>query len=132
MKSIFKRNKTVSKLLKDNNFTTKINLYFSYNSVGEDYDEYEKNYTKTLLNKETIKAYVTDLTPEALVWKQYGTSEQGAKEVLVDSKYINWFKTASKIEIEDDEYSVYNQALGNKAIITNRRLNYSRIVLFKK
>lgn len=130
--SVFKRNKFVRQLLKNNNFSTKIKFYFSNKTAGADFDEYEKNYTVNNLDPHIIKGYVSDLTPEALVWKQYGFKEQGAKEILTDARYADWFRNAARIVIEENDYSVYNEALGNKAIITKRPLNLIKVVLFRK
>jgi len=122
----------INRLLKSMDFSTKILIYFSTKSYGEDYDPYEGNFTYTNLNPLSIKAYVTEISAEALVWKQYGLKETGAKEIICESKYAQWFRIANKIEIENDEYEVFREAIGNRAIIQKRPYNLVRIVLNKK
>jgi len=126
------RNSYIAKILKNANFTTKITIYFSTKSAGDDFDPYEDNYTYSNLNPLTIKGYVTELSPEALVWKQYGLQEIGAKEVLCDSKYADWFRKANKIVIDGDEYSIFKEGVGNRAIIQKRPMKLIRVVLQKK
>ena len=123
---------SINRLLRNNRFSTKILLYFSTKTYGEDYDPYEKNYTYTNLNPLSIKAYVTEISSEALVWKQYGLKEMGAKEILCEAKYENWFKIANKIEIDSDEYEVFREATGFRAIIQKRPYNLIRVVIQKK
>ncbi len=127
-----KRIKSISKLLKKSEFRTKVLIYFSTKAYGNDYDPYEGNATLTNLNPKTIYAYVSDITPEALVWKQYGLSQIGAKEILCDKKYRNWFEKANKITIEGNQYSVFMEGTGSKAIITERQANLIRVVLTRK
>jgi len=127
-----KRIPFINKLLKSKNFSTKVYIYFSYKSAGDDFDPREKNYTYYNLNPVVIKAYVTELTPEKLAWKQIGLQEGGAKEVICDYKYAEWFRKANKIVIDDDEYSCYRRGVGNNATITKRPYNLMRVVLLKK
>lgn len=122
----------ITTILKDRQFTDKISLYFSNKVAGENFDPYEKNYEITIFNAQTILGKVTEITPEALVWKQYGLTKAGAVEIITDAKYANWFRNARKIVIEPDEYSLYAEGLGNRALITNRPKNLIRVVLFKK
>lgn len=121
----------ITKLLKNRHYTTKVYIYFSTKTAGDDYDPYEKNYTYTNLNPRVIKAYVRDVSPEALVYKQYGLSEMGAKEILCESKYKNWFEKANKIEIDGDKYTPFLKAAGNRAIIVGRPFGMIKIVLAK-
>jgi hypothetical protein len=124
--------KQVRDILRNNEYTTKIQVYFATKEAQEGYDKYEKNYTYTNLNPLTIKAYVREINPEALVWKQYGLSEIGAKEILCEERYKNWFTQANKIVIDGDEYEVYREGTGNNAIISKRPYNLIRVVVSKK
>ncbi len=126
------KNVFIKQLLKSKDYSTKITIYFSYNVAGSDYDDYEKNYTKTNLNPKTIKGYVSQISSEALVWKSYGLAETGAVEVICEKKYKNYFLKASRIVIDGDDYSVYISATGNKAVVTDRKFNLIRVVLSKK
>ena len=129
---IKKHNKEVDKILKDSNLSTKISIYFGYTTFGDDYDSYENNTVDAKLNPKTIKAYVRDVSPEALVYKQYGLHEVGAKEILCDARYKEWFLKCSKITIDGDEYQVYKEATGQRAIITSRPFQTIRVVVSRR
>ena len=128
MKKLF----SLQKLLENSRYTTKIKIFFSTKAAGEGYDSYEDNYTFTNLNPLTIKAYVTEISSEALVWKAYGLKEIGAKEIICKSQYTNWFKMANKVEIDGDEYEVFKEGVGNRANIQKRPFNFIRVILQKK
>jgi hypothetical protein len=130
--NIFKKNQDVVDLIRNSEYNTKIYIYFSTKTAGSDYDGEELNYTYTNLNPITIRAIVTDISPEALVWKQYGLQEIGAKEVICEDKYSEWFKKCNKIVIDGDEYSVYKESLGNRVIIQKRPFRLIRIILQRK
>ena len=68
---------------------TNISICFATISYPDDYDPSLKNYTYTNLPPKTIKGYITQLTPEKLVWKNYGIKEMGAIEILCDEKYAS-------------------------------------------
>lgn len=131
MINIHKKNIELTKILKSREFSTDIKLYFSTRTVGDDFDPEEKNYTYTNLNPITIKGYVRDIKMEALVWKQYGLSEVGAKEVLVEDKYADWFRKCNKVVIDGDDFTVYKEATGNRLLITKLPLKIVKIVLQK-
>lgn len=130
MINIHKSNKAIDKLLKDSNLSTKIQLFFSTKTIGEDYDSREGNYTTTNLNPITVKAYVRDLQAEKVVWRSYGMSEAGYKEILISDRYVNYFRLANKIVIDSDEYQVY-KGNGNRFMIEKRPFNTSRIIISK-
>jgi len=119
-------------LLKHSNYTTKVKIYFAIPVAGDDYDSYEQNYTYSNLNPITIKAYVSQISPEALVWKQYGLKEIGAVEIITEKRYKNYFEKCNKIEIDDEEYEVFKEAVGNRSIISERPYNLIRVILNKK
>lgn len=124
-----KRIKEIQQLLKNSEFRTKILVYFSTKTAGEDFDPLEQNYTETNLNPKVIYGYVRDVSPEALVWKQYGLSQMGAKEVICDKGYRNWFEKANKITINNNDYSVFKEGTGQRVIIMERPANLIRVIL---
>jgi len=132
MVNIKKHNKEIEKLLKNSNFSTKISIFFSSRSYPDDYDEYENNYEDAELNPKTIKAYVTDINPNALVYKQYGLHEIGAKEIVCKDTYKNWFEKCAKITINGDEYQVFKEASGQRMIITSRPFKLIRVVVARR
>lgn len=126
-----KRIKFISDLITKDQFSTKVYLYFATPSYGEDYDPYEKNITYSNLNPLSLKAYVREISPESLVWRQMGLQEMGAKEILCDEKYKEWFLKSNKIVIDGDNYSVMKEGTGGNALIQKRPYNIIRIVLSK-
>jgi len=122
----------INKLLKHSDYCKKVKIYFATKTAGDDYDPYEQNYTYSNLNPITIKAYVSQISPEALVWKQYGLKEIGAVEIITEKRYKNYFEKCNKVEIDDEEYEVFKEAVGNRSIISERPFNLIRIVLQKK
>lgn len=122
----------LNRLIEHSEYTTKLKIYFSTKTYGDDYDPEEDNYTYTNLNPLTIKGYVTEISAESLVWKPYGLKEFGAKEVICKSQYANWFRIANKIEIDGDEYEVFKEGVGNRAIIQKRPFNLIKVVLQKR
>ena len=122
----------INKLLKHSDYSTKVKIYMSYRTAGDDFDPYEANYEYKNLNPITIKAFVTQISPSALVYKQYGLKEIGAVEIITEEKYKNLFEKCNKIEINGEEYEVYKEAVGNRSIITERPFNLIRVVLQKR
>lgn len=121
----------IKKLLKDKDLMTKIRIFFSTKAAGDDFDPYEDNYQFTNLNPITIKGYVRDVSPEALVWKQYGLDNVGAKEIICEEKYKTWFENCSKIEIDSIEYQVFREGTGNRSLIVKRPYQLIRVVVTK-
>ena len=127
-----KKNKKIpfaSRIFKHSDFSTKITIYFSVKTAGEYFDPYEQNWTYTNLNPLTIRGYVSEITSEALVYKQYGLQNMGAKEILCDVKYKSYFENANKLEIDGDNYLVFKEGTGNKTLISNRTKKIIRVVV---
>lgn len=131
MFNIKKLNRQILKTIEDSGLNTKIQIFFSNKTVGEDFDPYEKNYTYTNQNPLTIKAYISDVSPEALVWKQYGLTEIGMKEIICNKKYAQWFRLCNKIKIDGDSYQVYKESVGNRFLITELPLKLIRVLVTK-
>jgi len=90
-------------LLKNEGKLSKVLVYSAKDTVD---DPYEKTTTKTFLNPITIDALVRDITPESLVWKYFGQIPMGSKEIICEKRHIDTLKTADKIKIGTDYYSV--------------------------
>jgi len=121
--------KQVNRILLNNEIATKVYFYFSSKTAGDDFDPYENNYTDTLLNPVVIKMYVREVSPEALVWKQYGLANVGAKEVLCDKKYDSYFRKASRIEIDGEKYQVFKEGTGSRTLISTRPFDQIKVIL---
>ena len=124
-----KKLKIAHDIFKDNSISSKIYIYLAYQTAGDDYDPYEKRMVKANLNPIVIKGYVRDINPEALVWKQYGLANIGAKEILCDTKYDSYFRKCEKIVIDNEKYQVFHEGTGNKAIIQKRPFQMMRVVV---
>ena len=90
-------------ILKNEGKLTKVLVYSAKDTVD---DPYEKTTTKTFLNPIAIDALVRDITPESLVWKYFGQIPMGSKEIICEKRHIDTLKTADKIKIGTDYYSV--------------------------
>lgn len=104
-------------LLKQEGQLQKILIYCAKETVD---DPYEKTTTKTFLNPTAIDALVRDLSPESLVWKYYGQIPMGSKEIICEKRYLNTLKSADKIKIGDDYYSVRKDSSKGWAIQTRQ------------
>jgi len=124
--------KDVDRILNDSNLSTKIKIYFSYREYGDDYDPEEANYTDAKLNPKTIRGVVSEISPQALVYKSYGLHEIGAKEIICSSRYKEWFLKCAKITINDEEYQIFKEAAGSRAIISDRRFKTIRVVIARR
>jgi hypothetical protein len=122
--------KDIKKFIKEEG--VKVLIYFAVKSTGDDYDPEDRNYTYTNLNPKCIKAWVSQISPEKLVWKQYGLVEQGALELITDSKYTEWFKKCNRIVINEVDYSVYKVGADSRVLVQVRPGNLIRVVLEKK
>ena len=122
------------KLMLKDYTATKITLYFAIKSADDGWDDFEQNLTTTNLNPKTIRGYIHEVTPQQRIYKQYGLSNIGAQEIICDDKYLDWFKTANKIEIEDVEYrvlSVGNAESNKGGLVTKRAFKMAKIVLVR-
>jgi hypothetical protein len=119
-------------LVKRSDLLSKVSFYFATKTVGDDFDPIEKNYTYVNQNPQTVKMYVREIEAESLIWKQMGTKEAGAVELLCEERYKNWFMVANKIMVNDDEYEVYKEATGGRAIMQRRPFKMLRVILRKK
>ena len=116
----------------------KVTLYFAVETALEGYDPYEHNTIPSNLNPKTIRGYIHNITPEQLIYKQYGLSNVGAVEIVVDEKYYNWFKLANKITVAGIDYLVMRE--GNAAgtpsnpkgtVVAKRAFKMVRLVLVR-
>lgn len=118
----------LQRLIKDSG--TKVYLYFATKMAGNNFDPYEKNYVDVTLNPNVIRGYMTTISPEALVWTQYGLNEIGSIELFCETKYSAWFKQAKRIVIEGNDYSVFTA--GGRLMIQDRPYGVIRVILQKK
>ena len=115
--------------IKSSEFSTKVYIYMSTKQAGEGYDGYEDNYTYTNLNPVIIKGYVREVSPEALVYKQYGLHQMGAVELICEAKYKNYFTLSNRVVIDGIDYQVFREGTGSRTLIQERPYKLLRVIL---
>jgi len=127
-----KKLRIVNNLITKSIFTKKVYIYLSSRVAGDDYDTYENNKVYTNLNPIVIKGLIRQISPEALVWKQYGLHNQGSIELICEDKWKEALQNCNKIVIDDIEYQVYREATGSRTLIQPRPYNLLRVILARK
>ncbi len=119
-------------ILKD--YAEKVKIFLPGASVkSSNYDKFrDVGYTKGQQNYLTVKAWIRDTTANELIVRQLGLIAVGAKKLVIKNKDVNLIKFASRITINDVEFYVYNDTVGNKLQIMPLDDNYSEITIFKK
>lgn len=112
-------------------FKTKVQIIFGRKSAGEDFDQYQKNYTFTNLAPITIYALVREPNADSLVYRQLGQVGLGAIEIVCNDKYYDWFKKCTKIRVNAQEYVVYKDSTGIHALLQKRVGGLMRTLLQK-
>lgn len=102
---------------------TKSAFYDKYTSTG---------YVITQQNPIFIKAIIRDVKPEELITKSIGLVATGAKKIVIKENDVSLVKHASHLMINDEEYYVYDDAVGNKLQIANDQMGYYTVLIFKK
>lgn len=99
---------------------------------GDNYHPYYKQtLVKTHQNSRTVKAMIRDKSADSLIMQKIGLIELGAKAVTVQDMNVSLFILSEKIVINEEEYTPYNKAVGNKFTVTDVKFGYSTILLFK-
>lgn len=128
-----KKIREVRQLLRDSEFTTKVKIFFAFSkSADDDFDPEEANYTYTNLNPKTIKAYVSNISAEAWILKEYGVHRIGAIEIIAEDKYETWFQNCQRVVVNDIDCQVFQSSVGSKALIQKRAGNLIRVLLQRK
>jgi len=97
------------------------------------YDKYTNTgYINTQQNPIFIKAIIRDVKAEELITKNIGLTSYGAKKIVIKERDISLIKDASRIVIDEEDYYVYNDAVGNKLQIADDKFGYYTVLLFKK
>lgn len=97
------------------------------------YDKFtDTGYTLTQQNPIFIKAIIRDVKAEELITKSIGLTSFGAKKIVIKERDVSLIKNASRIVIKDEDYYVYDDAVGNKLQIADDKFGYYTILVFKK
>jgi hypothetical protein len=103
------------------------------NALSPNFDPYRKLDTTTTLDAPLdVKAIVHQTSANGLIFKELGLTEVGNIVLVIKDSDVNLLKIASKIIYNDEEYTAYSKAVGNKFQIYKRPFGFSRVILFKK
>ena len=114
----------------------KIALVFlrSSKSKTDNYDPFrDTGYEQTNQNPLPVKALTKTLTPSSLTYHELGLVKAGALQIIIQNKDVELIKNSEKILIDDVEYYVYDDAVGQKFLIFPTQFaKFSKIILFRK
>ena len=102
-------------------------VFPSYTRVN---DPYEKTVDQNQLSPIPMEAYVIDENFSSLKYKYFGELPYESKKILCEINKVNLLKIASKIQIGNDFYYVYQDSDKNFAIL--QRDTHAVVVLAKK
>ncbi len=100
----------------------------------EDFDPFRKTgFVQKNQNPLPVKVLTKTVSPNSLVLKEIGLTEAGAIQIILHDRDVELIKNSEKIIIENREYYVFNDAVGNKfQIFPTDYSKYSKIILFHK
>lgn len=100
----------------------------------EDFDPFRNTgFVQQNQNPLPVKVLTKTVSPNSLVFKEIGLTEAGAIQIILHDRDVELIKNSEKIIIENREYYVFNDAVGNKfQIFPSDYVNYSKIILFHK
>jgi hypothetical protein len=93
-------------------------------------DPYEKNRVFTMMNPLPVKAYVTQISFEALKWKYVGQLPTGSIQVMAEKKDKTLFLAADKIQYKGNDYKCYRD--DSQGFLILERESYIIIILALK
>lgn len=80
----------------------------------------------------TVKAWIRPIVSNELVVKQLGLVSIGSVKIVIKNNDVSLFKLASRIVIKNEDFYVYNDAVGKKMLMVELDDNYTEITIFKK
>ena len=100
----------------------------------EDFDPFRNTgYVQKNQNPLPVKVLTKTVSPNSLVFKEIGLTEAGAIQIILHDRDVELIKNSEKIIIENREYYVFNDAVGNKLQIFDTDYSkYAKIILFRK
>lgn len=115
-------------------YSIKIAVYLkTQNTKGDNFDPFRNlGYEITKQNPVWLQALIKDVAPNSLIYRQFGLTEAGAKQILIKKEDIPFIRLSEKITIDNINYYIYNDAVGNKLQIFELPFNYSKVIIFRK
>lgn len=101
---------------------------------GDNYDKFrETGFDQTNQNPIPVKALTKTVSPSSLTHRELGLTKAGALQIIIQNRDVNLIKNSDKITIDNIEYYVYDEAVGNKfQIFPTQFAKFSKIILFRK
>jgi len=115
-------------------YAEKVFVYLPGATVkSTNYDKFrDVGYSKGQQNYQTVKAWVRPMVSNELVARQLGLVSIGTIKIIIKNIDVNLFRLASRIVYNNEDFYVYNDAVGKKMMMINLDHNYTEITLFKK
>lgn len=100
----------------------------------DNYDRFrDTGYVQQNQNPLPVKVLTKTISPGELRFREMGLTEAGATAIILADRDVNLIKNSEKITINNIEYYVYNEAVGNKfQIFPTQFADFSKIILFRK
>ncbi len=100
----------------------------------ENFDPFrDTGYKISNQNPEPVKVITKTISPNSLILKELGLVESGAIFIILNNRDVTLIKNSERITIENKEYYVYNDAIGNKfQIFPTEWADMSKIIIFRK
>ena len=100
----------------------------------EDFDPFRNTgFVQKNQNPLPVKVLPKTVSPNSLIIREIGLTESGAIQIILHDRDVELIKNSEKIIIENREYYVFNDAVGNKfQIFPTDYSKYSKIILFHK
>lgn len=100
----------------------------------EDFDPFRNTgFVQQNQNPLPVKVLTKTISPTSLVFKEIGLTEAGAIQIILHDRDVGLIKNSEKVIIENREYYVFNDAVGNKLQIFDTDYSkYAKIILFRK
>ena len=100
---------------------------------SDNYDPFrDVGYEESTQNPIYIKAITKSVSFNALVFKEIGLIESGAKNIIVKDSDVDFLKLCQKLIINEQPYYIYHDAVGSKFQKYPLQFGYTKIVVFLK
>jgi hypothetical protein len=115
-------------------YSEKIFVYLPGSKIKSvNYDKFrDVGFSVAQQNYLTVKAWIRPMVSNELVVRQLGLVAIGSIKIVIKNNDVALFKLASRIVYKDEDYYVYNDAVGKKMLMVELDENYTEITLFKK
>jgi len=97
------------------------------------YDPYrDTGYKVTQINPIFVRVLTRAISANTLVYQQFGLTESGAIELIMKDSDLEIVKLAERLKVNDQEYYVYHDAVGNRLQTRKLALGFSKVTVFLK